>query len=327
MPHLCSPPRSVQTAILQSPTGTLTIASAPTPSPSPTQVLVRTHAVALNPTDHKMPQLHPSPGALTGCDFAGAILSLGASVGALRPDLQIGDRVCGAVHGSNPIDHASGAFAEYVVAEASLVLKVPAVWGWEEAAALLRLAGYTPLATCSPASAALVRDYGASHTFAYTSPSCADDIRAAVAAPLRYALDCITDAESARTCYAALGRTGGRYVSLEACRSEWKTRKAVKGEFVMGYEIFGKEVALGGEYGRRADEGKKERAVKWCREVQGLVKEGKIRSHPVRVLEDGWEGVLEGLRRLRSGEVRREKLVVRVEGEENEVEGEGYNQD
>lgn len=188
-------------------------------------------------------------------------------------------------------------------------------------------AGYTPLATCSPASAALVRDYGASHTFAYTSPSCADDIRAAVAAPLRYALDCITDAESARTCYAALGRTGGRYVSLEACRSEWKTRKAVKGEFVMGYEIFGKEVALGGEYGRRADEGKKERAVKWCREVQGLVKEGKIRSHPVRVLEDGWEGVLEGLRRLRSGEVRREKLVVRVEGEENEVEGEGYNQD
>ena len=146
-------------------------------------------------------------------------------------------------------------------------------------------------------------------------------MRAASASPLRYALDCIADAESARTCYAALGRTGGRYVSLELCKPEWKTRKAVKSEFVMGYEMFGKGVLLEGDYGRAPDEGKKERAVEWCRVMQGLVDEGKIRSHPVMVVEGGWEGVLEGLERLRRGEVRGEKLVVLVEGGVERGEG------
>lgn len=136
MPHLITPLPPTQTAILQSSTGALTIASTSTPKPSSTQLLVRTHAVALNPTDYKMPLLQPSPGALAGCDFAGTIISLGSSVSAVRPDLQIGDRVCGAVHGSNPIDHGSGAFADFVVAEVGLVLKVPAAWQWEEAAAV-----------------------------------------------------------------------------------------------------------------------------------------------------------------------------------------------
>lgn len=91
----------------------------------------------------------------------------------------------------------------------------------------------------------------------------------------------------------------------------------------MGYEIFGKVVALEGEYGRRADEAKKERAVQWCGEMQGLVESGEVRSHPVRVLEGGWKGVLEGLGRLRKGEVRGEKLVVRVGGGDYGLSGLG----
>jgi NADPH:quinone reductase-like Zn-dependent oxidoreductase len=53
------------------------------------------------------------------------VLSIGPDAAKLRPDLQVGDRVCGGVHGSNPIDLPSGTFAEYIVAHADLLLKLP----------------------------------------------------------------------------------------------------------------------------------------------------------------------------------------------------------
>lgn len=48
---------------------------------------------------------------------------------------RLGDRVLGAVHGSNPNDPSTGAFALFVAAEADLVLRVPEEMSWDEAAA------------------------------------------------------------------------------------------------------------------------------------------------------------------------------------------------
>lgn len=125
---------ATQKAIIQGPTGTPTLTpSIPLPPLSPDQILVKTIAVALNPTDYKMPANFPSPGAIVGCDLSGLIVRLGSTAPS---SLKIGDRVCGAVHGSNPIDHQTGAFAEFVRADAGLVLKVPDGMGWEEAAAI-----------------------------------------------------------------------------------------------------------------------------------------------------------------------------------------------
>ncbi len=153
--------------------------------------------------------------------------------------------------------------------------------------------------------------YGATHTIPYTSPRCASSIRALTGNALRHALDCISDAESTPICYAALGRTGGTYASLEKCDAELlRARRAVRSEFVMGYEMFGRPIALPHGYGREASRDKYQQAVEWAAEVQGLVKRGEVRSHPVRVLEGGLEAVVPGLERLRRGEVRGEKLVV-----------------
>ena len=154
MPSLPTPIPSTQTAILQLPDGHLTKSSKPVPTlTSPTDVLIAVHTVALNPTDFKMPLLAPATGATSGCDFAGRVVAFGPghspttdtttvsfssppATAPSPPRLKLGDRVCGAVHGSNPTDHSSGAFAEYLVADARLVLKVPAEMSWERAAAV-----------------------------------------------------------------------------------------------------------------------------------------------------------------------------------------------
>ncbi|KAL1966327.1 hypothetical protein VTN77DRAFT_4680 [Rasamsonia byssochlamydoides] len=99
----------------------------------PDMVLIRVVAVALNPTDFKMPARFPSPGAIDGCDFAGVIVQLGPAV--TRP-LQVGDRVFGAVHGANPLCYQSGTFAEYVATSSEFLFVAPDWMSWETAAAL-----------------------------------------------------------------------------------------------------------------------------------------------------------------------------------------------
>ncbi|TQV95680.1 alcohol dehydrogenase GroES-like domain-containing protein [Cordyceps javanica] len=98
----------------------------------PHHVLVRVSAVALNPTDYRMPAYNPVPGAVLGCDFMGTVVETGTGVADLPP----GTRLCGPVHGCNAGDAANGAFAEYLVADARVLVRVPDAWSDLQGAAL-----------------------------------------------------------------------------------------------------------------------------------------------------------------------------------------------
>ncbi|KAI1441981.1 GroES-like protein [Annulohypoxylon stygium] len=116
----------------------------PMPVPlEPGHILVHTIAIALNPCDWKMPDRFPSIGSVGGSDFAGRIVALSDGIETTHPGLAVGDRVCGAVHGFNPADHASGSFSNYILATADILMKIPDGVRWEEAAAV----GGTGIAT------------------------------------------------------------------------------------------------------------------------------------------------------------------------------------
>ncbi|KAJ0318039.1 hypothetical protein COL5a_010785 [Colletotrichum fioriniae] len=114
------------TALVQSPNGGgPPLVSRDRPMPQirePHDVIVKVSAVALNPTDYKMPDYHPVPNAIMGCDFMGTIVAAGPEVGSTC----VGMRVCGPMHGSNPGNPDSGAFAEYLIQDRRLLL--PALW-------------------------------------------------------------------------------------------------------------------------------------------------------------------------------------------------------
>ncbi|RLL96037.1 hypothetical protein CFD26_105477 [Aspergillus turcosus] len=125
---------SRQNAIVCLPDGHLGLAQdAPIPSVAPDMVLVKTAAIALNPTDHKMVASFPTPGAISGCDFAGTVVAVGSAV---TKALAVGDRVFGGVHGANPLEPTIGAFAEYVGATADILAKMPDGLSFEDAAAI-----------------------------------------------------------------------------------------------------------------------------------------------------------------------------------------------
>jgi len=101
----------------------------PTPQPGPNQVLVRNHAVGINPvdtylrsnTDNRGPKLPYTPGA----DAAGVIEAVGPGVTAVKPD----DRVY--MGGT-----VSGAYAELSLCEQGQVHPLPANASYAQGAAI-----------------------------------------------------------------------------------------------------------------------------------------------------------------------------------------------
>jgi NADPH:quinone reductase-like Zn-dependent oxidoreductase len=96
-------------------------------------ILVRTKAVALNPTDWKHLDFLSGKGALLGCDYAGTVEEVGSKV---TKAFKKGDRVCGFAHGGNQVNHEDGAFAEYIVTKGDVQIKIPDNMSFEEASTL-----------------------------------------------------------------------------------------------------------------------------------------------------------------------------------------------
>ncbi|KFH40857.1 hypothetical protein ACRE_084260 [Hapsidospora chrysogenum ATCC 11550] len=372
-----------QTALVGSPDGAIILSdTAPLP-PSQLedeQVAVAVEAVSLNPVDTKMAGDYHTPGAISGCEFAGVVTAVGPAA-ASEWGLAPGDRVSAAIMGMNPLRPSIGAFAQHSVAPAHCLLKMRDDWGFAQAAGLgnswytvawalfhvmglpagpeleplhtkhpppareprinidnpapggggkrttvlvsggssstgtcaiqlLKLAGFDVVATSSARNFDLVRSYGADAVFDHSSPSVAADIKAHTRNGLRLALDCITTPDTTRLCYGAIGRTGGRYVSLDPYSEVVAASRAVvRADWVLGPELMGEDVGWPAPHGRKGNPEAKAFCKVWNRTLQGLLDRGAIRTHPQRVRDTGLRGVLEGLDDIREKRVSGEKLV------------------
>lgn len=173
--------------------------------------------------------------------------------------------------------------------------------------------GYTPIAIASNKSAELAKEYGAEGVASYSAKDCVDSVKSLAGKPIRHVLDCITDAESANICYSALARTGGTYACLEECPAAWRTRRVVKVKEVMGFQVLGVDIKLAGStYTRPGDHALFEIGKQWASEMENLMESGRVKPHPLRELGDGWNSIIEGLGQLRKGDVRGQKLVVKI---------------
>lgn len=175
---------------------------------------------------------------------------------------------------------------------------------------LLKLAGYTVIATCSSSSADLVRSFGADAVFDYSSPTAAADIRAHTRNSLRLAIDCITTPDTTALCYAALGRAGGRYVALDPySETVAKTRTIVRPSWVFGLEPLGDEIAWPTPHYREPNPVALNFLKAWNPTMKGLVDRKLVRFHPQLVRETGLAGALEGLDDIRTKKVLGQKLI------------------
>jgi len=122
-----------QRALVAAGPGELTLKAIPIPYVDEEGVLVKVAAVALNPSDHKLLDQSTTVGAICGSDYAGTIVKVGKSV---CNGLKVGDRVFGAVFGSNPGNPTNGAFCNYVSAQSQLCIRIPHDMTFESATSM-----------------------------------------------------------------------------------------------------------------------------------------------------------------------------------------------
>lgn len=100
----------------------------PRPAPKQDEVLIEVHAAALNRADliQRAGAYAPPPGTtdVLGLEVAGRIVELGSAV----KDHAVGDSVCVLLSG--------GGYAEYAIASAEMLFRLPDGWTFEEAAAM-----------------------------------------------------------------------------------------------------------------------------------------------------------------------------------------------
>jgi len=131
---------STRQALVIKSAGEAEVREIPRPKLKDDRIIVKTKAVALNPTDWKTlfnPRTDPAKptniGAVLGCDYAGIVEEVGKDVtAAVKP----GDRVGGFTFGGSPHDDGDGAFATIVTGKGHTLLRVDPSISFAEAATL-----------------------------------------------------------------------------------------------------------------------------------------------------------------------------------------------
>ena len=112
----------------------LRVLPAPFPSPSSHELILHTHAIAINPVDWKIQTsdiFNLTYPAILGEDVAGVVIEVGSAVKGFR----VGDRVIAHALGIGK-GPAYGAFQNYVKVKTELVAKIPEGVGFEQGVVL-----------------------------------------------------------------------------------------------------------------------------------------------------------------------------------------------
>ncbi|KIW97338.1 uncharacterized protein Z519_02730 [Cladophialophora bantiana CBS 173.52] len=124
-------PLSVQNfGLVREGTGRAVLKPIPVPKLEADYILVRTIAIALNPTDWTSLDAVGEPGTIVGCDYSGVVEEVGKDV---KDRFKKGDRVAGFGHGANDFNLESGAFARYIAVKGYLQMHIPEGVSYEAA--------------------------------------------------------------------------------------------------------------------------------------------------------------------------------------------------
>ncbi|KAG2145218.1 chaperonin 10-like protein [Suillus clintonianus] len=329
---------------LQSKQGKFAVGSRSIPKPGKDELLIKVYSAALNPVDHKVQEygvfVEQYP-AVLGEDIAGLVVETGENV----RNFAKGDKVF--THGQFSNDRS--AFQQFTLGVMDYTAKIPGNLGYDDAATvplgfdtastglynsnkygiglrppweegglaryagpivilggassvgsyviqLAVLSGFTPIiTTASPVHEAYLKSLGATHVIDRHLP--ADVLKAAIrkysSGHIKYVYDAISLPDTQQIGWSLLGHKGCLVLTLPAVVKEegGTERRAV--------QTFGSP---------HADENKSLCSGSWAILSEWLEK-GTIKPNRYEVLPNGLEGIIEGLERMKKGQVSGSKLV------------------
>ncbi|KAF2194122.1 oxidoreductase-like protein [Zopfia rhizophila CBS 207.26] len=342
---------STQRAVVHKSKGIAEVSSnVPIPALRDEYIIVKTKAVALNPTDWKAVDSRNSPGAIAGCDYSGIVEAVGKAVAT---PFKVGDRVAGFVHGANVNNHEDGAFAEHVTAKGDLQIKLAENISFEAAATLgvgITTVGqglyqslglpFPPDQVQEPTQILIYGASTATGTLAVQFAKLSGCEVIATASPHNFDLlrslgaDQVFDYREPGVGAKIRGVTHDKLRLAFDCISEFDS-PAICSEAIsskgghysslLRVEKLSRDdvknsltmayTALGYQFSPAlpASQEDYEFAVKFWRAAEDLVNSGMIKAHPAKVMPGGLEGIIHGLQDLKVGRVSGAKLVYNID--------------
>ncbi|KNG83239.1 protein TOXD [Aspergillus nomiae NRRL 13137] len=337
--------------VVTSPKQESLVTDRPIPALRDDYILVKTVAVALNPTDWKHIAFLAPPGALIGCDYAGIVEEVGKAV---KKPFKKGDRVCGFAHGGNAVQHEDGSFAEYIVVKGDVQMHIPDNLSFQEAATLgvgITTVGqglYQSLKLALPSEPVKepvpILIYGgstATGTLAIQFAKLSGYTVLTTCSPHNFDLvkrlgaDAVFDYRDPGSAAEIRKYTNNKLKfvfdtislkeSAEYCEKAISTdggeygvllfvgidRENITTRHTLAYTAIGEQFSFG-EQIMPAKAEDKEFAEGFWTIAEKLLADGKIKVHQPKVNPGGLQGVLEGLKLLKEDKVSGEKLVYNV---------------
>ncbi|KAI8724380.1 hypothetical protein NCS52_00006900 [Fusarium sp. LHS14.1] len=173
---------------------------------------------------------------------------------------------------------------------------------------IAKAAGYTVVATASPRSFDLVKKYGADTVYDYRSSTVAADIIKDYP-KITKAVDCFSEGHSTSICAEVLKPSGGKVVTL--LPNGKSSTPNVEYDPVLAYTAFGHPFQWLPPFGPKFESRPEDRKalVRFYETLPRIV--DILKPIPTIELKHGFEGILEGLDKLRAGRVVGGKQVVR----------------
>ncbi|KAK2469288.1 hypothetical protein H9L39_19005 [Fusarium oxysporum f. sp. albedinis] len=321
------------------------------PTISPDEILIKVKAVALNPTDFKHLDVVAPPNSIIGCDYAGEVDLVGENVttkwqigdrvagvvhGGLFPDrgafaeyLKTDADLAWKI----PDNISDADAATYGISAATVLLSLNVrhglPWANEKTSPtdeaifiyagstsaglyhiqLAKTAGYKVVVTASPRSFDLVKSYGADAVFDYNSPTVVSDITREFP-DITKAVDCFSEGKSTEIAEEIIKHKGGKVITL--LTNGKPSHLGVVYELVMVYTAFGRPFQwlppVGPKFEAKPED--REALARFYALLPQLT--GTLKPIPTTEIQGGFDGILEGLNMLRSGQVSGRKLVVRL---------------
>jgi NADPH:quinone reductase-like Zn-dependent oxidoreductase len=180
---------------------------------------------------------------------------------------------------------------------------------------LAKLSGAFVITTCSPRNFEYVKATGADVVLDYNSPTIVEDIKGAANNDLKYALDCISLESSVRICAGAIRESGGQLALLQPAPDELvhSINKNVSSRMTIAYTVLGESIKVGPhEVPAQAED--LEFGKTFWELARSLLEQRKLKVHTPKVnpTGSGLEGMLEGLQRMRQGEISGNKWVYTI---------------
>ncbi|KAI0723769.1 GroES-like protein [Cerioporus squamosus] len=323
--------------------GRVAVKDHPVPKVGDDDILVKTAAVSLNPTDWMHVDLPVGiPGTVLGCDFSGTVVKVGKDVKSPK----VGEHVAAFVHGCAFPDE--GAFAEYVKTPAELTLthEQAAALGcafWTAAQVfynpthlalieppqkaagnewiliyggssgvgmsaiqLAHLSGYKVVTTASPRNFSLLKSLGADEVFDYRDPEVVSKIKAATGDSIKRALDTISVKEGDPA-------SGGKvHVILPLPIPETTSRKDVEVSYTSLYTVLGRAYDFGPDTHYPASPEDRAQMAEFLKKLPKLMRDSAVKPLPVKSWDGGLDAIPDGLQYMREGKVSGEKIVYKL---------------